>query len=236
MEALSKMRSAERGARSANYRGRFLSALCTLRFAVCAFSLAGCVETSSFLQWGEPKPYGEPCRVVAAWNPAVVYTPDPVHDGTPNPGIAGRIYLFGPEIGCPMLGNGSLSVLLFDDGHCGPGKSTTPLEEWHFDTATLKRLEHRDPVGWGYTLFLPWGSYKPEITHIHLKVRYEPPHGFPIFAASAPMTLVDPEKVDKWESSEARVIPNRDSLPKGGPAVATASATVSGTTAPKANP
>ena len=83
-----------------------------------------------------------------------------------------------------MLGNGSLDVELFDDGSCGPGKSSTSLEEWHFDPATLKRLEHRDPVGWGYTVFLPWGTYKPETIHIHLKVRYKSPQGFPIYAAS----------------------------------------------------
>lgn len=224
MEPLAGKRSAERGARSATYCGLNVSARCALRSALCALALTGCAGTSSFLEWGEQKPYGEPCRVVAAWNPAVVSVPDPVHDGRPNPGLAGRIYLFGPEIGCPMLGNGSLDAALFEDGPCGPDKSTTPLEEWHFDAATLKRLEHHDPVGWGYTVFLPWGSYKPEINHIHLRVRYNPPQGFPIYAASAPMTLVDPEKMDKWESTEARVIPKRNSLGKDNSAVATTSA------------
>jgi hypothetical protein len=230
MESLFKKWSAERRARSANRIGQVLTALRALRFALCAL-LAGCAGTGSFLQWGEEKPYAEPCWVVAAWNPAVVYTPDPMHDGTPTPGLAGRIYLFGPEIGFPMLGNGGLSVALFDDGPGGTAKSTTPLEEWHFDPTTLKRLEHRDPVGWGYTVFLPWGSYKPEITHIHLKVRYEPPQGFPIYAASAPMTLVDPEKVDKVEVSEARLIQKGDQLQKIEPAAASAPATPAAATA-----
>jgi hypothetical protein len=236
MEPLLRKWSAQSGARRAKAKGKSLSALCALRFALCVF-LTGCTGTGSFLQWSEqPKPYGEPCRVVAAWNPAVVYTPDPVHDGTPNPGLAGRIYLFGPEIGCPMLGNGSLGISLFEDGPCGLGNSTTPLEEWHFDADTLKRLEHKDPVGWGYTVFLPWGTYKPGITRIHLKVRYDPPHGFPIFAASAPMTLVDPEKMDKWESSEARVIRKGDPLQKDGSPIATASAPGSMISTAKAKP
>src|SRR5947209_19584624 len=96
MEEVRKV-NAERGTRNAGWVGGL--------FAWC---LAGCVGTESFLQWSEQKPSVEPCQVVAAWNPAVVSTPDPVHGkwGTPNPGLAGRIYLFGPEIAAPLLGNG----------------------------------------------------------------------------------------------------------------------------------
>ena len=178
--------------------------------------LAGCVGTDSFLQWGEEKPSVEPCRVVAAWNPAVVSTADPMHGGAENPGLAGRIYLFGPEIGAPLLANGSLHVALFDDSRCGSGQNSPPLEEWHFDAQTFKRLKHHDPVGWGYTVFLPWGTYRPEIKRVHLKVCYEPPHGFPIYAASAPMTLVDPDKMDKWETSVAHIVPEGASARKDG--------------------
>jgi hypothetical protein len=181
-----------------------------------SFFLAGCVSTSPFLHRGEQKPPVEPCRVVAAWNPAVVFTPDPAHDGTPTPGLAGRIYLFGPEIDYPVLGGGGLHVALFDDSQGPAGNGSAPLEEWQFDPQTFKRLQHHDPVGWGYTVFLPWGTYKPEITRIHLKVRYEPPQGFPLFAASAPMTLVDPEKMDKWESSVTQILRKGDSIQKAG--------------------
>jgi hypothetical protein len=176
--------------------------------------------------------------VVAAWKPAVIFTPDPVHQpwGAANPGLAGRVYLFGPEIGCPMLGHGSLHVALFDESQCGAEKDATPLEEWHFDSDTLKRLEHRDPVGWGYTVFLPWGTYKPEIIHVHLKVRYEPPHGFPIFAASGPMTLVDPDKMDKWETSEARTFRKTDPVQPPSTGVTAASAQSSSSAAPRRNP
>src|SRR5262249_51219848 len=129
---------------------------CTVRlsfplfFIPFSFLLTGCVSTGSFLQWNQPTV--QPCRVVAAGNPAVVLTPDPAHDGTPNPGLAGRIYLFGPEIGCPVLGNGSLHVALLDDMQCACSKDSAPLEEWHFDPETLKRLRRHDPVGWGYTV------------------------------------------------------------------------------------
>jgi hypothetical protein len=172
-------------------RAKVGNALCAL-----AFCLTGCVGTGSFLHLGAEQPVIEPCRVLAVWNPGVVFTPDPVHDGTPTAGLAGRIYTFGTEITYPMLGNGSLVVQLFDDSKSAVEKPTSPLEEWRFDPETLKHLQHHDPVGWGYTVFLPWASYKPEIMQVHLKVCYLPPKGFPIYAAGSPMTLVDPEQMN----------------------------------------
>jgi hypothetical protein len=141
------------------------------------------------------------------WNPSVVFTPDPVHDGKANPGLAGRIYLFGPEIGCPMLGNGGLVVQLFDDTKPCAEKEAKPLEEWRLDPVGFKQLQRRDAIGWGYTLFLPWGTYKPEINQVHLKVCYQPPKGFPIYAASSPITLSDPEQLKTLATGLAHVTP-----------------------------
>ena len=44
---------------------------------------------------------------------------------------------------------------------------------------------HKDAVGWGYTLFLPWGTYQPEITQAQLRLRYEPVNGAPLYADEA---------------------------------------------------
>jgi hypothetical protein len=41
-------------------------------------------------------------------------------------------------------------------------------------------------------LFLPWGTYKPEITQVHLTVRFDPPSGLPQFAPTSPLTLENP--------------------------------------------
>ena len=195
-----------------------------LRSALCvlAFCLAGCVSTGSFLHLGGAMPCPEPCRIVAVWNPGVVFTPDPVHNGTPNPGLAGRIYMFGPEIGYPMIGNGSLVVQLFEDTKTAADKEGQPLEEWRFDPETLKQLERRDAIGAGYTVFLPWASYKPEITQVHLKVCYQPPKAFPIYAVGAPITLVDPEQMKTLATGLAHVTPKPDR--KDGSTVVTASA------------
>jgi len=45
-------------------------------------------------------------------------------------------------------------------------------------------------IGWGYTLFLPWPDYKPDVTRIQLRVRFEPAKGgLAMYANSEPMTL-----------------------------------------------
>ena len=88
--------------------------------------LAGCVGTEPFVHLGGETLDSVPCQVVAAWNPGVVFTPDPVHDGAQTAGLVGRIYLFGPEIGCPLTGDGSLMVDLYDDTAGPAGSAAHP--------------------------------------------------------------------------------------------------------------
>jgi hypothetical protein len=161
--------------------------------AVLATALAGgCVTMGSFMSGDDCPPTGDICQVVATWNNEVVYTPDPTHAGTPTPGLAGRVYLFGPNLDFPRAGNGMLVIDLFDETQ-KPSASHRPilLEEWRFDKLTLQRLLRRDAIGWGYTLFLPWGTYKPELNRIHLKVRYEPATGTPVYAEGGHLALLN---------------------------------------------
>src|SRR5437870_13021486 len=95
-------------------------------------------------------------------------------------------------------------VCLCDDTAGPAGKGARALEEWQMDRQTLKRLQRRDAIGWGYTVFLPWATCKPEITRVHLKVRYVPSKGTPLYAASSPMTLGDPEEMKKLAADLAR--------------------------------
>lgn len=149
----------------------------------------GCVTMDALLLGDDAPPTDPPCQVVATWTNQVIFTPDPTHNGEPTPGLAGRVYLFGQTVGRPVAGNGTLTIDLFQDAHPSAGKSPLPLEEWRIDRDTLQRLLRRDPIGWGYTLFLPWATYRPEISHVHLKVRYDPVNGTPLFASGAPLTL-----------------------------------------------
>jgi hypothetical protein len=148
----------------------------------------GCVTLEQTGCKASAPPTGVPCQVVATWQPQVKFAADPVHGGVQAPGLAGRLYLFGPEVGYPMAGDGSVVVDLYD-ATCATGGPPVMIEEWQLDSATLKKLLKRDAIGWGYTMFLPWGSFRPDIARVSLRVRYQPLQGAPLFAESAAMTL-----------------------------------------------
>jgi hypothetical protein len=160
--------------------------------AVMLLGSCGCVAVDSFVLDAGAPPGPEPAaQVIAMWCNQVATTPDPAHNGEPVTGLAGRVYLFGPTIDCPVTGDGSLVVDLYTEPseHAAPAQPAAPLEEWRLDRDTLHRLLRRDAVGWGYTLFLPWSTYRPDINHVYLKVRYDPRTGGSLYAASARITL-----------------------------------------------
>jgi hypothetical protein len=158
----------------------------------CLF--AGCVHQGQLVPWSSKPVTHNICQVTATWNHEVAFVPDPVNGGRPNPGIAGRVYLFGPQFGYPELGDGGLNVELFDETAVAYGGQSVLLEQWHFDKDTFQRLQKRDIIGWGYTIFLPWGTYRPDLTAVRLRVRYEPLKGVPIYSDSGSITLETPHK------------------------------------------
>ena len=129
----------------------------------------------------------QPCQAVMTWSHRVTYAPDPVHNGVPAPGLVGRLYLFDEQVKDPLLGDGGIFVELFDDG--GPQPGGVKIEEWTIDKDTLKRLAKKDTFGMGYTLFLPWGSYRTNLSKVHLALRYDPEKGAPLFAEPASFTI-----------------------------------------------
>lgn len=165
--------------------GRCTGLLLSVAGALCA---VGCASMGASVHHSSKPPTGPVCQVVATWNTQVTFTPDPTHGGTPTPGLAGRLYLFGPNIDFPLAGDGSMVVDLYEDGPT-EGKEPRLMEEWRVDPATLARLLRRDAIGWGYTIFLPWGTYRPDVDKVHLKVRYDPHQGSPLYAEGAPLTL-----------------------------------------------
>jgi hypothetical protein len=150
--------------------------------------MGGCVglETNSLCSC--PPPTEAPCRVVAFWESDVYYPPDPVHGGAESPTLAGRVYLFGPEIKYPMPGDGTLTVAAYD---CAvtPGPDVKPLNAWTFDANTLHRLLKKDVFGWGYTIPLPWPGLPANLTHVQIKVCYEPAKGTPLYSESSVVAL-----------------------------------------------
>jgi hypothetical protein len=140
-------------------------------------------------------PKGTACQVVPIWNNQVAFIPDPTQRGAPAPGLAGRIYLFGQELGTPMTTDGTLVVELYDETpppeqrrRAADGRPL-PLEVWQFDKDTLKRLLCKDAFGWGYTVFLPWANYRPDIMQVRLRTCYTTPQGIPLYSEGDPLAL-----------------------------------------------
>ena len=156
--------------------------------AAALFAVSGCVMPGKFINM-DIAPAVQPASVVATWNPKVIYTPDTANGGVPSPGLAGRVYLFGPTPDFPLSGDGAMTIELFDDTPRNGQTSSAKLETWSFDAATMKRLMKRDAIGMGYTVFLPWGSYRPDVRQVHLSLRFDPTAGTPVYAPSGPMTL-----------------------------------------------
>ncbi|HBI43872.1 MAG TPA: hypothetical protein DDY78_13635 [Planctomycetales bacterium] len=132
-----------------------------------------------------------PCQVVATWQPQVYITQDPARNGADTPTLVGRVYLFGPEIKYPMPGDGTLVVDLYE-GAVAPGSAAVPLEEFRYDPVTLRKFLRRDAIGWGYTVPFMWSTYRPDVTRVQMKVRYEPTKGTPLYAESASMAIDNP--------------------------------------------
>jgi hypothetical protein len=146
-------------------------------------------------------PTGPVCRVVARWETRLVETPDVVNGGVPLRGLAGRVYLLGPdlpsgEVSPSVSGDGEVIVDLYDDRPRAVGGEPVALERWQFPPDVLTKLLRKDIFGWGYTLFLPWGkTYRPDITQVHLRVRYVPPGAAPLYFVSSTINLTPPEAV-----------------------------------------
>src|SRR5205085_8747478 len=111
----------------------------------------------------------------------LVETPDAANGGAPLRGLAGRMYLFGPDlpsgdVSPPVSGDGKVTVDMYDDRPMLVGGAPVALERWEFPPEILKQLLRKNGWGWGYTLFLPWvTSYRPDITQVHLRLSYTPP-------------------------------------------------------------
>jgi hypothetical protein len=130
-----------------------------------------------------------PHQAVVTWDNHVVAAADPINGGEMQPGIAGRLYLFGPRIDFPMACDGSVVVDLYDEGNVGPDGGPRMLEEWRIDHDTMKKLLRQDMIGWGYTLFLPWATYRLDITQVRLKLRFDAVKGSSLYAEGSPLSL-----------------------------------------------
>jgi hypothetical protein len=129
--------------------------------------------------------------LVVTWLPRAVQGVDVVHSGKMVVGLAGRVWLLGADGGPPLVGDGSLTVELYTDPPA-PGAGPLLLENWSLKHDDLhKKCLKRDMIGWGYNLELPWNTYRPDLTHVLMRVSYKPAKGAPLYSALQPVTLSD---------------------------------------------
>ena len=84
-----------------------------------------------------------------------MFTNDTVHNGVPVPGLAGRVFLFGPDMSKTLRCQGVLTVDLYDTQQVGQDGNPKLLQRWNIDKVSLDQLIRPHIIGWGYTLFLP---------------------------------------------------------------------------------
>lgn len=149
---------------------------------------AGCVNTENWLHSAKRAPVAagpaiSECAMIWA---GLNITQDSVNGGQPLPGIAGRMYLIGPDRGTPVIAEGKVVVDMYVPAEGG----SRLIERWEVDAQTLKRLARKDSIGDGYTLFLPWASYNPELTQAQMRLAFHPKSGAnPIYASPAMLNL-----------------------------------------------
>jgi hypothetical protein len=130
--------------------------------------------------------------IEAVWLKEVIMAPDIQRNGAPAPGLAGKLYIFGPDVGKPKLVEGNVIIDLYDDTPRGENSTPRHIEQWRFEGNTLAPFLKRDLVGDVYSLLLPWGTYSRDIRRVHFAVRYEPANAAPVTTTSGTISLEHP--------------------------------------------
>ncbi|VTS06164.1 hypothetical protein [Tuwongella immobilis] len=140
-------------------------------------------------------------QLIATWSNRVGQSPDPTRGGAMGMGLAGRVYYFPPKSEVPKPLTGTVVVQLFDHTQVNKGVEPKLMEEWRLDPGTLKKLEKPDTFGIGYTLFLPWGSYRPDVAKVYLQVRHECGDGSGEMAPGSTLSLDHSVNRPVWQAA-----------------------------------
>ena len=90
------------------------------------------------------------------------------------PGLAGQMFLFDSH-DHPAQADGILTIDLYDETIRPNGQPHLKPERWQFRKDVLKALRTVDErFGPSYVLFLPWPSYRPDVTRVRITVRFDP--------------------------------------------------------------
>jgi hypothetical protein len=133
---------------------------------------------------------GAASAMALAWQNKVSYQPDVVHAGEMQAALIGQFFLYDPGM-APAVVNGTLVIEMFDMTDRKETETGPRIGGWTLDKESVKKLTMKDEkFGKCYALCLPWPDYKPEsYTRVKLTARYEPEHGYPLFARASILTF-----------------------------------------------
>jgi hypothetical protein len=175
-------------------------------------------------------------EMTVLWRNRPDYLPDPSRNGEMCAGLAGQLFLYGPGMQFAQA-DGKLLITLIDETPRPPGQEPNKPEVWEFDKDTLRKLVTMDErFGKSYALFLPWPSYRADITKIRMAVRYDPEEGHSLYAPETKITIDTsvPGAEAEW-TNQVRV-PGAQSMQQPGGFSAIGGPPPSGLTGPASGP
>ncbi len=158
--------------------------------AVFFAAVSGC----SFMDPFENKDLPPPAvnEMLAYCHDGIYVVMDKVNGERPMPGLVGQVYLASGGLKSVMVeANGAIHVDLYD---VTPGVQTHKLVDWTFDKETLKVLKRADKIGLGYTLFLPWETYHPDVKKVQVQMSYLEPGKQPRYGDSQIIAIKTPSE------------------------------------------
>jgi hypothetical protein len=138
------------------------------------------------------KPAPEAVALLAMWNPQVEFVAD-LRKETDRltPTLRGHLYLMDKNGNITTAAEGDqLLVSVYEEKpQTDPSDNPIFLESWTITPACLKASFTKDTFGAGYTLSLPWHTYRADIKRVKFVVRFLPANGMKLWHEGSVMTL-----------------------------------------------
>jgi len=162
-----------------------------LAIVLCVLACAGCKSAST-------RPHTEPAvsrpvdvhvtKVLAVWTDSVLRQDDkPVAQG-----FTCKVYLMSAESSDPVSVPGEFAFYAFVEPPASDAAAKPPVKperEWKFTVSESAARLKKDPLGLGYSFWLPWGPPQNDNRQCSLIVRYTPAGGQPVLSESTLVSL-----------------------------------------------
>lgn len=153
-------------------------------------AVSGCVLLENSTATHPPEPPPLPVNeVLSIWDKSLRFAQDPTRGGAMLPGLAGRVYLLNDALKCTVDAGGSIHVVIRNVTPGAPANPAYYEVKCEFKEQDLKRLKKKDMIDNGYTLFVPWETYRPDIKQVEVQVCYTPRGGSQHYSAPTPITI-----------------------------------------------